>query len=219
MATRRGAVEAGGGTSVLSHERILWDAGVLQVAGVDEVGIGPWAGPVVASAVVFAPGGRTVDGVDDSKKLSAQRREQLAAEIRAAAIGVGVGVVEVPDVDAMGVHRAGLEAMRRAVLALDPPPGHLLIDARRLPDLPIAQSAFVRADSFIYSVAAASIVAKVTRDGIMREMEDRFPGYGFSRHMGYGTASHASALRSLGPCAIHRRSFAPVRRVLSPNPA
>jgi len=199
----------------LSLETLLWDLGYARVAGVDEVGLGPWAGPVVAAAVVFPPRARMLAGVDDSKKMTAVRRQEIAAAIRESATAVATGVVEVADLDALGVHDAGLEAMRRAVTALSPAPDYLLVDARRVPELDVGQSSFVRGDAFIYSVSAASIVAKVYRDALMVEMEARFPGYGFGRHMGYGTAAHLAALERLGPCEIHRRSFAPVRRVLA----
>jgi ribonuclease HII len=204
-------------SATLSHERVLWDAGIVRVAGVDEVGLGPWAGPVVAAAVIFPRGGRIIAGIDDSKKLTPGKRAQLAHEIRLHAADVSLGVVEVEEVDERGVHHAGLEAMRRAVTGLAPAADHLLVDARHIPDVEVPQSAFVRADAFIYSVAAASIVAKVHRDAIMCDLDGEFPGYGFARHMGYGTASHLAALRALGPCRVHRRSFSPVRRALTHN--
>lgn len=200
---------------MLSLETLLWDLDYVRVAGVDEVGLGPWAGPVVAAAVVFPAGTRVISGVDDSKKLAPRVRETLAAEIRATASAVALGVVEVADLDTLGVYEAGLEAMHRAVSALREKPDYLLVDARRVPGVEMKQTSFVRADSFIYSVAAASIVAKVYRDALMAEMDARFPGYGFARHAGYGTAAHLEALERLGPCEIHRRSFAPVQRVLS----
>jgi len=204
--------------SLVRLERLLWDVGFTTVAGVDEVGLGPLAGPVVAAAVVFPVRPETLLLVDDSKKLSATRREQLAVEIHEAAFAVACGVVEVDEVDAIGVHKAGLEAMRRAVVALEPAADYLLVDARRVPGVTVGQSAYTKADSFIYSVAAASIVAKVHRDAMMRGLEERFPGYGFGQHMGYGTAAHLDALSRLGPCAIHRRSFEPVRRVIEGRP-
>jgi ribonuclease HII len=212
-------VRRGGGPDAgdvaLTHECLLWEAGFHRVAGVDEVGLGPWAGPVVAAAVVFPVGAKPLAGVDDSKKLSPAERTDLAREILASAIA-SVGVVEVSEIDAIGVHQAGLEAMRRAVVGVSPEPDYLIVDARRIPRVSMTQKAFVRADTFVFSVAAASIVAKVHRDTIMQEMENRFPGYGFSRHMGYGTAGHSAALKTLGPCEIHRRSFAPIRRLLDP---
>jgi ribonuclease HII len=199
----------------LSLETLLWDLGYARVAGVDEVGLGPWAGPVVAAAVVFPARTRVIPGVDDSKKLTPTRRQELAVAIRDCAAGVALGTVEVGELDAIGVHDAGLEAMRRAVTGLGPAADYLLVDARRVPNVAMGQTSFVRADAFIYSVAAASIVAKVYRDALMLEMDGRFPGYGFGQHMGYGTAAHLAALERLGPCEIHRRSFAPVRRVVA----
>lgn len=200
--------------SALSHERLLWDLGFVSVAGVDEVGLGPLAGPVVAAAVVFAPGSDPLPGIDDSKKLTPRRRDDLAAAVRETAAGVALGVVEVAEVDEAGVHQAGLEAMRRAVTALLPAADYLLVDARQVPRIEVRQSAYIRGDGFIYSIGAASIVAKVYRDGVMQRLDAEFPGYGFAEHMGYGTATHLEALTRLGPCALHRRSFEPVRRAL-----
>lgn len=198
----------------LSHERLLWDLGFVQIAGVDEVGLGPLAGPVVAAAVVFAPASTAIAGVDDSKKLSAGRRAELAAEVRERAAAVALGIVEVEEVDEHGVYQAGLEAMRRAVEALAPAADYLLVDARQVPRIETKQTAFIRGDGFVYSIGAASIVAKVYRDDLMRKLDAEHPGYGFSDHAGYGTPQHLAALERLGPCAIHRRSFEPVRRVL-----
>lgn len=198
----------------LALERLLWDLGCRRVAGVDEVGMGPLAGPVVAAAVIFPQDPETILPVADSKTLTARKRETLSEQIRLSASALSIGIVEVDELDAMGVHRAGLEAMRRAVVGLGEV-DYLLVDARTVPDVPIRQMAYVKADSFIYSVAAASIVAKVHRDALMQRLDLEFPGYGFARHMGYGTAAHLEALGRLGACAIHRRSFAPVRRRLS----
>lgn len=198
----------------LALERLLWDLGCRHVAGVDEVGIGPLAGPVVAAAVVFPASLGSTLPVADSKKLSVSKREALSTEIDATASAVGIGVVDVGEVDRSGVHAAGLEAMRRAVSQLTEV-DYLLVDARTVPDVDIRQMAYVKADSFIYSVAAASIVAKVHRDAIMTELDGVYPGYGFGRHMGYGTAAHMQALDRLGPCPIHRRSFEPIRRRLA----
>ncbi len=201
----------------LSLESLLWDLGYCCVAGVDEVGLGPLAGPVVAAAVSF-PAGTEILELADSKKLSASRRLGLEPQIRAAATAASIGVVEVEELDRLGVQRAGLEAMRRAVLGMVPPADYLLVDAKEIPGLEAGQSAFIGADDFVYSVAAASIVAKVYRDNLMAGYERLFPGYGFARHMGYGTAAHLAALEKLGPSPIHRRSFSPVRRFLSPCP-
>ena len=200
--------------SALSHERLLWDLGFASVAGVDEVGLGPLAGPVVAAAVVFPPRCNALDGVDDSKKLTPTKREELSARVRECAAAITLGVVDVGEVDRMGVYEAGLEAMRRAVTALMPAADYLLVDARRVPAIETRQSSYIRGDAIIYSIGAASIVAKVYRDGLMRAFDADFPGYGFADHMGYGTANHLEALSRLGPCELHRRSFEPVRRVI-----
>ncbi len=198
---------------MLRLERLLWDLGYTRVAGVDEVGLGPLAGPVVAAAVVFPPAPEAL-AVADSKRLSPKIRERLEAEIRRTASEVSLGMVEVAEIERAGIREAGLEAMRRAVVGLKRPADYLLVDARHVPGVTVAQSSYVGADSFVYSVAAASIIAKVHRDALMRALDERFPGYGFDRHMGYGTVAHMEALSRLGPCEIHRRGFAPVRRLL-----
>lgn len=200
--------------AMLRFERLLWDLGKNRVAGVDEAGLGPLAGPVVAAAVVFARDPGEILEVDDSKKLAAGRRETLDKRIREVAVAVSVGVLEADELDDMGVYRAGLETMRRAVAGLDPQPDYLLVDARRIPGVDIGQTAYNGADGFVYSVAAASIVAKVYRNAIMRGLDRDYPGYGFARHMGYGTSAHLEALSRLGPCPVHRRSYRPVRRLL-----
>jgi len=192
-------------------ERLLWDAGCARVAGVDEVGMGPLAGPVVAAAVVFAPG-RPLKGIADSKQLTRRARERLAGEIREHAIGIGLGTVEPEEIDRLNIYRAGLAACWRAIEALRPVvPGYVLVDGREIPDLAMPQSAYPKGDVFVCSIAAASIVAKVTRDAIMCELDARYPGYGFGRHMGYATRRHFAAIREHGPSPVHRRSFAPVR--------
>ena len=192
-------------------ERLLWRVGVRYVAGVDEVGMGPLAGPVVAAAVVLPPGVE-LDGVADSKVLRAEVRERLAVEIRRRAVGVGLGVVEPEEIDRLNIYRAGLCAMRRALEALAPlVPGFVLLDGREIPDLEIPQSAYPKGDAFVCSIAAASIVAKVYRDALMRELDTHYPAYGFGRHMGYATRTHLAAIRQHGPSPAHRLSFAPVR--------
>ena len=200
---------------MLRMETLLWSVGIDLVAGVDEVGLGPLAGPVVAAAVVF-PAGVQCTPVDDSKKLSAARREALDARIRAEAAQISIASVEVPELDGLGVRRAGNVAMRRAVEGLAETPGHLLVDAVEIEGVSVGQTSLVKADTFIHSVAAASVIAKVHRDAIMRDLDVDFPGYGFGRHMGYGTAAHLEALAELGPTPHHRRSFAPIRRLLGP---
>ena len=198
---------------MLRLERLLWDLRYQRVAGVDEVGLGPLAGPVVAAAVVFSRGSEPL-ALADSKRLTPKTRERLEGEIRRTASEVSLGMVEVEEIENIGIREAGLEAMRRAVVGLKRPADYLLVDARRVPGVGMGQSSYIAADSFVYSVAAASIVAKVHRDALMLALAERFPGYGFGRHMGYGTAAHMEALTRLGPCQIHRRGFAPVRRLL-----
>jgi ribonuclease HII len=188
--------------------RRLRRAGCGLVAGVDEVGMGPLAGPVVAAAVILADRVE-LPGLDDSKQLARPVRERLAAEIRAQAVAVAIGEVWPAELDRLNVYRAGLEAMRRAVAALAPAPDHLLVDARTVPGTGCAQTALAQGDARDGSIAAASIVAKVHRDAIMRRLEQEHPGYGFARHMGYATREHLAALRRLGPCPAHRRSFQP----------
>jgi ribonuclease HII len=191
-------------------ERLLWRVGIRHVAGVDEVGMGPLAGPVVAAAVVL-PVETHIDGVADSKVLPAALRERLAAEIRRRALGIGIAVVEPAEIDRVNIYQAGLRALRRAVEQLAPlVPGFVLVDGREIPDLGIPQSAYPKGDSFVTSIAAASIVAKCHRDALMRQLDAEYPAYGFGRHMGYATRDHLAALRVHGPSPVHRRSFAPV---------
>ena len=187
--------------------------GIQGIAGVDEVGVGPLAGPVVAGAVVL-PETFSLIGLDDSKKVRPARRETLAEEIHAVALGVGIGEVAVEEIDQIGIYNASLEAMRRAVasLARTITLGHLLVDARKVPGVDIPQTSIIKGDSKDASIAAASIVAKVHRDRYMRTLGARYPGYGFEQHMGYGTAVHMEVLERVGPCPAHRRSFAPVER-------
>ncbi|HEX7407122.1 MAG TPA: ribonuclease HII [Candidatus Binatia bacterium] len=201
---------------LLRVERGLWSTGITNVAGVDEVGVGPLAGPVLAAAVIM-PQGAALRGVDDSKKLTAALREELAAKIHAVAIGIGIGIVEPEEIDRLNIYRAALEAMRQAVTALPVAPEHVLVDARRIPGLTMAQTPLIKGDSRSYSIAAASIVAKVARDRIMRELDQLYPQYGFRDHMGYGTAQHLTAIGQYGPSPVHRRSFAPVRELRLPG--
>ena len=193
--------------ALLNFERVLWRSGVRWVAGVDEVGVGPLAGPVVAAAVVFTPD-VDIDGIDDSKKLDRETRERLAAAIRERAAGVGIGMADVAEIDRLNIYQAALLAMRRAVEALPMVPEHLLVDARQVPGVPMPQNQFDKGDGLDYSIAAASIVAKVHRDRLMEELDAAFPQYGFARHKGYATAEHREAVRRHGPCPAHRQSYA-----------
>lgn len=187
--------------------------GVEGIAGVDEVGVGPLAGPVVAGAVVL-PETFSLLGLDDSKKVRPARRETLAEEIHATALGVGIGEVAVEEIDQIGIYKASLEAMRRAVASVGRTLtlGHLLVDARTVPGIDLPQTSIIKGDSKDASIAAASIVAKVHRDRYMQTLAERYPAYGFEQHMGYGTAVHMEVLERVGPCPAHRRSFAPVER-------
>ncbi len=199
----------------LIQEGLWWSQGLMRVAGVDEAGRGPWAGPVVAGAVILPvdPGvARALAGVRDSKQLSPRQRERLFAVIQAAAVSWAAGVVPSEEIDRLGILPATRLAMRLAVNALGVAPQALLVDAVRLPAIPLPQRSLIHGDALSLSIAAASIIAKVTRDRLMVELDAQYPGYGFARHKGYGTTLHALALNELGPCPIHRRSFAPVAR-------
>ncbi len=198
--------------AMLNFERVLWRSGVGRIAGVDEAGTGPLAGPVVAAAVVFPPH-TELAGIDDSKRLDATQRAEAERAIRAAAAGVGVGVAEVEEIDRINIYQAALLAMRRAVEALPEAPEHVLVDARSIPGIPIPQNAFNKGDGMDFSIAAASIIAKTHRDRLMDALAVRHPGYGFERHKGYGTPEHQDAILRLGPCPIHRRSFAFLREL------
>ena len=198
--------------AILHFERLLWKAGVVHIAGVDEVGMGPLAGPVVAAAVVFPPN-TEIDGIDDSKALDEETRRRLDVIIRAKASGVGVGVVSVDDIDRLNIYHAGIRAMQLAVSLLPLAPQHVLVDSRTIPDLPQPQNSFDKGDGINFSIAAASIVAKVYRDALMMDLDTAFPGYGFADHKGYATPAHQDAIRRLGPCAIHRKSFDYIREL------
>jgi ribonuclease HII len=198
--------------SMLNFERLLWKSGIRSIAGVDEVGIGPLAGPVVAAAVVFPPG-TELAGVDDSKRLEPEQRVKLDSSIRQSATAIGVGLAEVGEIDHLNIYHAGLLAMRRAIEALPVRPEHLLIDARVIPGISIPQNSFNKGDGINFSIAAASIIAKNYRDRLMEGLEKQHPGYGFAQHKGYGTPEHQNAIRELGPCPIHRLSFPFIREL------
>jgi ribonuclease HII len=199
----------------LNYEKHLWAAGYHRVAGLDEAGRGAWAGPVVAAAVILPSGEpglqHRLASVRDSKTLSAPRREALLEVIQAYALAWSVGAVPPDEIDRQGIVPATREAMAMALQALSPAADYLLLDHLTLPDVPLPQHSLPKGDVHVLSIAAASIVAKVSRDQMMGEFEARFPGYGFARHKGYGTAAHRAALLELGPSAIHRYSFAPLR--------
>lgn len=183
------------------------------VCGVDEAGRGPWAGPVCAGAVILVED-RCPKGLDDSKKLSARAREDLEGQIKSCALAWGVGLATVDEIAEHNILQATGLAMRRAMAALAVQPAHVLVDGAYAFNLPGVVRTVVRGDSLSTSIAAASILAKVARDRLMVEMDRAYPGYGFAEHKGYHAPRHVEALRRLGPCAIHRRSWAPIRRVL-----
>jgi ribonuclease HII len=183
------------------------------VAGVDEVGRGPLAGPVVAAAVILDPE-NSVPELKDSKRLSAARREALYREITAKAIAWGVGRAEVEEIDRLNILQASLLAMHRAVLLLDPAPRRVLVDGNHCPPLDCPVEAIVRGDATVAAISAASIIAKVTRDREMVELDRSYPGYGLATHKGYPSREHLEALQRLGVTPLHRRSYAPVRKLL-----
>jgi len=200
----------------LIREQRLWQQGYRLIAGIDEVGRGPLAGPVVAAAVILpldsdAP---WLLQVRDSKRLSPRKREFLSESIREAAVAISIGAVSPETIDEKGIVASTRLAMRYAVEQLPQTPDFLLIDAITLPELAIPQEGVIRGDALSLSIAAASIIAKVARDRLMIEFDSRYHGYGFSRHKGYATREHLSNLRLLGPCPIHRMSFRPVRELL-----
>lgn len=194
-------------------ERELWRQGFIHIAGLDEAGRGPLAGPVVAAAAVLPPRCR-LPGVADSKLLSAARRERLHDLIMERARRVGIGIAEARTVDRLNVLAATHIAMQAAIEQLDPPPELLLIDGRGLPGARIPQRAVVGGDRICASIAAASILAKVVRDRLMMKLDARYPGYGFGSHKGYATREHLARLAELGPCPEHRLTFAPVRALV-----
>ena len=185
----------------------------VDVAGVDEVGRGPLAGDVVAAAVILDPE-QPIAGLRDSKKLSETRRQQLAALIMERALAWSVARASVAEIDEINILQASLLAMHRAVQGLDPQPGYVLVDGNRLPRWPYASEPVVKGDDRVPAIAAASILAKVQRDSELVALEQQYPGYGFAAHKGYPTPMHLAALQELGVTPVHRRSFAPVRRLL-----
>lgn len=193
------------------HERIARSAGYSRIAGLDEVGRGPLAGPVVAACVVL-PEGFDAQGINDSKKLTARQRERADERIRREAVALGISLVSPAVIDKINILRATHQAIREAFLMLEVAPDYALIDGLPIPDFPCpAQKCLVGGDGLSVSIAAASIVAKVARDRLMCEYDVEFPEYGFAGHKGYGSAKHVEALREHGPCPIHRLSFAPCR--------
>ena len=211
---------------MLAYEHTFWDKDPSAVlAGVDEVGRGPLAGPVYASAVVIASADADsflegpLAGLTDSKKLTEAKREHFHGLLHALpGVRIGIGSASVAEIDSLNILRATHLAMRRAVLDLgDPPPDHVLVDGLPVRGLPCPSTAIVKGDAQSLLIAAASVVAKVTRDHLMAELDAQYPGYGFAANKGYGTAEHLEALRRLGVSPVHRRSFAPVADILAPR--
>ena len=202
----------------LSFERELWQQGFQLVAGVDEAGRGPLAGPVVAAAVVFPHHWREsgfderLRDLNDSKQLTeTQRNEFFAVLTSLPEVRHGIAIVDAATIDRINILQATHRAMNEALAQLQPPPEHVLVDGRPVKSMTLPHTALVKGDSLSYSIAAASVLAKVTRDRLMLEYEKQFPGYGFAGHKGYGTPQHLAALAERGPCPIHRRSFAPLK--------
>jgi len=199
-----------------TEEKILEAQGYQYIAGIDEVGRGPLAGPVVAAAVILPCHIDTpwLNQVKDSKQLSPARRELLFHHIHEVAISIGIGVVQHKIIDAEGIVKATRLAMKLAIGQLSPPPEFLLIDYMRLPEVPLPQKGITNGDSLCFSIACASIIAKVSRDHMMRELDGIYPGYGLAQHKGYGTREHLACLCRLGPSPIHRQSFKPVKNII-----
>ena len=202
----------------LSYERDLWRKGLTVVAGVDEAGCGPLAGPVVAGAVVFpcawleAGLAGALRGLNDSKQLTEAQREKYYAILTTHAdIRWAVALVDVEMIDRINIYQAAHRAMNLALDQLQPPPEHVLVDGRPVKSMRFPNTPLVKGDARSYSIAGASVLAKVTRDRLMREFDQLYPGYGFADHKGYGTPQHLTAIKALGPCPIHRRTFAPFR--------
>lgn len=191
---------------MLFFERKYWSEGIEPIAGVDEAGRGPLAGPVVAAAVIF-PKEVYLEGVDDSKKLSPHRREQLFPLIHERAVGVGIGVVSHEEIDRINIYQASILAMKKALDQLSMVPSLVLADGNSFRHETLRFENIIKGDARSFTIAAASIIAKVTRDSLMREYDKLFPGYGFAKHKGYGTREHVEAIRQNGLCEIHRRSF------------
>lgn len=195
--------------AMLVYEKDLYAQGIEWIAGVDEVGRGPLAGPVVAAAVIL-PKGLHIPFLNDSKKIPKSRHENLYDQIMAQAVAVGIGQVDASMIDTCNIYQASKLAMEQAIGNLAVSPQHLLVDAMTL-NSPISQTAIIKGDATSLSIAAASIVAKVTRDRLMTTYDKEYPGYGFGKHAGYGTKEHLLALEQLGPCPIHRKTFEPIK--------
>ncbi len=199
----------------LEFEHLIWQQDIRYIAGIDEAGRGPLAGPVVAAAVIFEPYTH-IEGVKDSKQLSPDQRERLYHQIVQTALSFGIGIVDAREIDRINIRQATFKAMRMAVGRLRIRPQYLLIDGEELPENIFPQEALVSGDTRSFTIAAASILAKVTRDRLMMECHEKYPQYGFHRHKGYGTAQHREMIIKYGPCPIHRRTF--LRKLLEEPP-
>jgi len=197
---------------MMMYEKQLKAEGYQLICGIDEVGRGPLAGPVIAAAVIL-PDGFYLPGLNDSKQLSEKRREEYFHIIQEEAQHIGIGQIEADEIDRLNIYQATKKAMLDAIQEMKMMPDHLLIDAMKL-ETPCPQLSLIKGDAKSISIAAASIVAKVTRDHLMQKMAIQYPEYGFDQHMGYGTALHIEALKQYGPCPIHRKTFAPVKDLL-----
>jgi ribonuclease HII len=198
----------------LEFEISLWNAGLTHVAGIDEAGRGPLAGPVAAAAVILPQDpqiGASLIGVRDSKQMTPDQREYWAECVKDAAIDYGIGFASAEEIDRVGILPATHLAAVRALLGMQILPDHVLLDYLTLPDYPIPQTSLIKGDARCLSIAAASVLAKTERDRLMREIDQQYPGYGFARHKGYGTPEHLQALQRLGPCPIHRVTFHPIK--------
>jgi len=202
-----------GVTVATDEEASLIERGLIY-CGVDEAGAGPLCGDVVAAAVILDPD-QPIPELTDSKKLSEKKRERLFDEIREKAVDYCIASASVEEIDSINILNARMLAMTRAVSGLTVPCDHALIDGNRLPDLSMPANALIKGDARVAAISAASVLAKVQRDRDMVQMDKEYPGYGFAKHKGYGTKAHLEALEELGPCAIHRRTYAPVKRLLS----
>ncbi len=201
----------------LSFERNARKAGYTRIAGLDEAGRGPLAGPVVAAAVML-PDGLLIPGLADSKQVPEKERDKLFDVIRERAICFGIGVANEKTIDQVNILQATIIAMEQALRSLAPSPDYLLIDALTLPRISLPQQGLVKGDCRSHSIAAASILAKVTRDRMMIELHERYPQYNFKRHKGYGTREHVERIRKYGPCEAHRKTFRPVAQMLADEP-
>ena len=198
---------------MLRYEKELYAEGINLIAGVDEVGRGPLAGPVVAAAVIL-PKDCKIKGLNDSKKIPKKKHMEIFQAVKNQALAIGIGIMDNHVIDQVNIYESTKLAMKEAISKLEPQPQHLLIDAMKL-DLPISQTSIIKGDANSLSIAAASIIAKVTRDELMTHYDQEFPGYDFAQNAGYGTAKHLEGLAKLGLTAIHRTSFEPIKSMVA----